>query len=105
VQENLPNGNLIENEETTLERGTETTPSMTGSFVEPASSKSSGASSSAMVLRSSTNAQSESKDSSELDQSQALTFVSTHFYSSLPFTSSSKLAQQEEMTESYLQEK
>jgi Reverse transcriptase (RNA-dependent DNA polymerase) len=41
----------------------------------------------------------------ELDQSQAVTFVSTHFFSSMPFTSSSKLALQEEMAESYLQEK
>jgi hypothetical protein len=105
VQENLPNENLIENEETALEPVIETTPSMTGSVIEPASSKSSRASGSAMVLRSSTNAQSESKESSELDQSQVLTFVSTHFYSSMPFTSSSKLAQQEEMAESYLQEK
>jgi hypothetical protein len=65
VQENLPNENVIENEETALEPVIETKPSMTGSIIEPASSKSSRASGSAMVLRSSTNAQSESKESSE----------------------------------------
>jgi hypothetical protein len=40
-------------------------------------------------LRSCTNAQSESKESSELDQSQGLTFVSTHIYSSMPFAQAS----------------
>jgi hypothetical protein len=80
VQENFPNENLIENEETALEQGIETAPSMIGYVIELASSKSSRASSSAMVLRSSTNAQSESKESSELDQSQAFTIVSTHFF-------------------------
>ena len=97
----------VEFGELALESGNDTTPIVVDSAIEPASSKttSSKASSSGMVLRSAINAQSEPNESSGLDQSQALTFVSTHFYSSMPFTSSSKLAQQEEMAESYLKEK
>jgi hypothetical protein len=93
VEENMSKNPLIDVGESISEPANENASSMIGSATEPVSSKSSSkASSSAMVLRSASNAQSETNGSLELDQSQAVTFVSTHFFSSMPFTSSSKLA-------------
>jgi hypothetical protein len=56
---------------------------------------------SSMVLMSAGRAQSQQSQA----EGQSVTFHSTHFFSSMPFTSSSKLSKQEEMAESYLNEK
>jgi hypothetical protein len=78
---------LIDIGESIADPENENTSSMIGLATEPASSKSSSkASSSAMVLRSASNAQSESNGSSELDQSQAVKFLSTYSFGSMPLT-------------------
>jgi hypothetical protein len=56
---------------------------------------------SSMLLRSAGRAQSQQSQA----EGQSVTFQSTHFFSSMPFTSSSKLEKQEEMAESYFKKR
>jgi hypothetical protein len=56
---------------------------------------------STMMLRSAGHAQSQQFQ----EEGHSVTFQPTHFVSSMPFTSSSKIPKQKEMAESYLKEK